>query len=67
MKEIKYIILYLIPVPEPDIGTLYLIAPWQISSRILPHGNHKDIGTLYLIAGAWSGVVGTGLRIIIRN
>ncbi len=25
-----------------------------------------SIGTLYLIAGAWSGIVGTGLRIIIR-
>jgi len=42
------------------VQTALFINTWLFSC------NHKNIGTLYLISGVWSGIVGTGLRIIIR-
>jgi len=44
---------------------------WIFSKKLLGSSkrlwlcNHKDIGTYWLITGAWGGIIGTGLRIII--
>jgi len=40
---------------------------YSYASRWFMSTNHKDIGVLYMIFGGFSGILGTGMSILIRS